>query len=253
MSDAGFDLLLREAEAAAFQGWEFSWLDGRFEEEPRPWDWGTVVRSGFPGVRAFLDVGTGGGERLAALAPLPPETWATEGYPPNVEVARARLEPLGVSVTAADAEKSVPFPAGCFDLVTDRHVGCPPAEVFRILRPGGHFITEQVGACQYRELRGWFGGDGGREQQGPDLAGLRRAAEDAHLVVTDCRECFPVARVLDVGALVYYLRAIPWMVPDFTLDRYRDTLRALHGRIGTDGALRLTGHYCLLQAVRHLA
>ncbi len=51
MSDAGFDLLVREAEAAAFQGWEFSWLDGRFEEEPRPWDWGTVVRSGFPAIR----------------------------------------------------------------------------------------------------------------------------------------------------------------------------------------------------------
>lgn len=251
--EAGFDRLVREAEAAAFRGWDFSWLDGRLDEEPRSWDWGAVVRSAFPGVRTLLDAGTGGGERLADMAPLPPETWATEGYPPNVPVARARLEPLGVSVIAVDAEKSLPFREDSFDLVVDRHLGCPPSEVRRILRPGGHFITEQVGAGHYRELRGWFGGAGGPEPRGPEPVGLRRAAEEAGLTVTLCRECFPAARVRDVGALVYYLRAIPWVVPDFSVDRCGDTLRALHRRIAAEGALRLTGHYCLLRAVREEA
>lgn len=164
-TEAGFDALVREAEAAAFRGWDFSWLDGRLDEEPRPWDWAAVVRSAFPGVRALLDVGTGGGERLAGLAPLPPETSATEGYPPNVPVARARLEPLGVSVVAVDAEKALPFPDDAFDLVTDRHLGCPPSQVCRILRPGGQYITEQVGTGHYRELRGWFGGPAARNRR----------------------------------------------------------------------------------------
>jgi len=34
-------------------------------------------------------MGTGGGEFLASLAPLPMHTSATEAYPPNVEIARA--------------------------------------------------------------------------------------------------------------------------------------------------------------------
>lgn len=250
-NEATFEELVRDAEAAAFHGWDFSWLDRRLYEEPRPWDWAAIVRAAFPGARTLLDVGTGGGERLAALVPLPPETWATEGYPPNVHVARAVLEPLGVSVVAADAERVLPFPDGAFDLVIDRHLGCPPAEVARVLRPGGRFITEQVGAGHYREMQDWFTGIIGSElPPGPDAAGMQRGAEAAGLTVTDCRECFPAAHVADVGALVYYLRAIPWVLAGFSLERCEGALRELHRRIGTDGGLRLTGHYCLLQAER---
>jgi hypothetical protein len=36
---------------------------------------------------SLLDMGTGGGELLASMAPLP-DVWATEGYPPNVPIAR---------------------------------------------------------------------------------------------------------------------------------------------------------------------
>lgn len=42
-------------------------------------------------VDSMLDMGAGGGEFLAMLTPLPRSTWATEGYRPNVTVARAKL------------------------------------------------------------------------------------------------------------------------------------------------------------------
>jgi hypothetical protein len=39
----------------------------------------------------------------------------------------------------------------------------------------------------------------------------------------------------DIGAVVHFLRKVVWTVPDFTVDRYRYRLAALHDRIAADG------------------
>lgn len=161
MPDDDFDRLVQEAERADFSGWEFSWLHGRMIEEPRAWDYAAIVRRAFGGVRVMLDIGTGGGERLADMASLPPETYATEGYPPNVPVARERPEPLGVRVVATDSDEVLPFGDAAFELVIDRHTGCPAVEVYRVLRAGGRFITQQVGDRHNRELNVLLAGEDG--------------------------------------------------------------------------------------------
>lgn len=35
--------------------------------------------------------------------------------------------------------------------------------------------------------------------------------------------------------MIYFLRKVIWMVPDFTVDRYRVQLRSLHDRIQSQG------------------
>ena len=45
---------------------------------------------------SFLDLGTGGGERLSRLGPFRSLGVATEGYRPNVPLAAQRLQPLPV-------------------------------------------------------------------------------------------------------------------------------------------------------------
>jgi tRNA G46 methylase TrmB len=97
-----FETLVAEAERAAFSGWDFSYLRGRMVEGGTPWRYADRVRARLMGLPALLDLGTGGGEFLATLAPLPPSTVATEGYPPNVDVARKRLALLGVEVVAVN-------------------------------------------------------------------------------------------------------------------------------------------------------
>jgi SAM-dependent methyltransferase len=77
--------------------------------------------------------------------PFPELAYATEAYAPNVPVAKKRLEPLGVRVTAIDDDDSLPFDDAGFDLVLNKHESFSPAEVRRILRPGGTFLTQQVG------------------------------------------------------------------------------------------------------------
>jgi hypothetical protein len=82
-------------------GWNFSCLKGRMEEQLNllPWDYEATVRSLLLNARGLLDMGTGSGEFLASLSPLPPDTCATEGWAPNIAIARQRLGPLGVTVT----------------------------------------------------------------------------------------------------------------------------------------------------------
>ena len=57
----------------------------------------------------MLDMGTGGGEFLSSLAPLPDQTWATEAFLPNLPLAKARLELLGIQVVHVDSDFELPF------------------------------------------------------------------------------------------------------------------------------------------------
>jgi hypothetical protein len=90
-----FDELIAEAESQPFAGWDFSYVKDRMVEAPHPWDYLVEVLGRLNGVSALLDLGTGGGEVLSQLAPLPPRTFATEEYPPNAPIAARRLHPLG--------------------------------------------------------------------------------------------------------------------------------------------------------------
>ena len=90
-----FNHLVDQALEASFEGWDFGWLEGRLIQEEPPWQYSEIVRSHFASTHSLLDLGTGGGELLASLVPLPPDTHATESYPPNQALARQRLAPLG--------------------------------------------------------------------------------------------------------------------------------------------------------------
>jgi hypothetical protein len=52
----------------------------------------------------------------------------------------------------------------------------------------------------------------------------------------------------DVAAVVYFLRKVIWIVPGFTVERYRDQLHSLHRRIERDGPFVATTARFLLEA-----
>ncbi|TWM62046.1 hypothetical protein CHCC14814_3869 [Bacillus paralicheniformis] len=54
-------------------------------------------------------MGTGGGEFLSKLGPLPSSAYATECYFPNVPVAKERLTPLEVQVVQIDNDEDSSF------------------------------------------------------------------------------------------------------------------------------------------------
>jgi len=199
-------------------------------------------------VESMLDVDTGGGEWLAALPERPPRTVATESWLPNLEVARERLEPLGVDVLAAEAvrdnveqhedEPPLPCPSASFELVSARHAAYVALEIARVLTAGGVFLTQQVGGDY-----GGFREALGLPPRTPRLRwNLERATEqfaEAGLERVDGGEGEETTSFADVAAFAWYLRMIPWTVGGFSVERYRRELEQVHERIALDGALRV--------------
>lgn len=236
-----FDELIAEAAAAPIEGWDFSWLDGRATEERPTWRYSAIVAARLLGASSMLDIECGGGEMLSGLPGLPRLMVATEGWPPNIGVAGRRLRPLGAHVVGASHDRpALPFADESFDLVTSRH---PTVtwwdEVARVLRPGGEFLSQQIGPHSVGELTEFMmGPQAPSSARRPDVA--RAAAESAGLTVEDLRQARLRTVFYDVGAVVYYLRLVVWNVPGFTVDRYRDRLRAMHEHIQRHGSF--VGH-----------
>lgn len=244
-----FDELVAEAAVAPIEGWDFSWLDGRATEERAPWGYSRLVAERMTTASRAVDLQSGGGELLAGLAATAPVTVATEGWAPNLAVAGRRLLPLGLWVVGVqDDGPHLPFRGEVFDLVTSRHpVQTWWTEIARILEPGGTFLSQQVGAGTVRELV--------EAIRGPvapsDRRNPQRAVEEASragLEVLDLREARLPTVFHDVGAVVYFLRLVVWLVPDFTVDRYRPALAALHDRIEADGSFVTYARRFLIEA-----
>ncbi len=241
--------LVAEAAAAPVDGWDFSWLDGRASEERPSWGYQRQLSQRLANVTAALDLETGGGEVLAGAGNFPPIMVATELWPPNAALATKLLHPLGVVVVRTGDKPPLPFADAAFDLVTSRH---PSArwwtEIARVLRPGGTYFAQHVGPATLWELREHFLGPqphGGADQYA-DVE--RTRITDAGLEVVDMRMERLRVEFFDIGAVVYFLRKVIWLLPDFTVERYRDRLRTLHERIQTEGPFVTYATRALIEA-----
>src|SRR5438270_5438091 len=186
---SSFEELVAEAEAAPIEGWDFAWLDGRATEERPSWRYSEQVAERATTILKMLDLQSGGGEMLANVARLPPLTVATEGYAPNLAVAMRRLLPRAVYVVAAhDDRPALPFASETFELVTSRHpVDTWWDEIARVLRPGGAYLSQQVGPHSVRELSEFMLGPlPSGSKRDPQLAVAGATA--AGLSVRDLRE-----------------------------------------------------------------
>lgn len=229
-----FDELVAEARSAPVDGWDFSWLDGRASEERPSWGYARLLGDRMAGASAALDIQTGGGELLAGLPTLAPVTVATESWPPNLALAAARLRARGAAVVADDEEPRLPFRTAAFDLVTSRHpVETWWTEIARVLRPGGVYFSQQVGPRSVFELAEFFLGPLDGSARDPRQAVAE--AEAAGLTVTDLRAERLRMEFRDVGAVVYFLRKVIWIVPGFSVDRHLARLRDLHELIEAEG------------------
>jgi SAM-dependent methyltransferase len=251
-----FDDLIAEGESVPVEGWDFSWFDGRATEERPPWGYARLLGQRMSALAAIagtaaLDLQTGGGEALATVPSAPATLVATESWPPNVEVARRNLAKLGGRVVAMDDERDdLPFDDGTFDLVVSRHpVGIRWDEVARVLKPGGSYLSQDVGHGSVAELTEFILGAqpvGDGPNRDPKWSVL--GAEAAGLVVDGVQEFRGGMEFHDIAAVVHFLRKVIWIVPGFTVDRYRDRLRDLHERIIANGPFHATSVRFLFEA-----
>ncbi|ADD40258.1 class I SAM-dependent methyltransferase [Stackebrandtia nassauensis] len=232
-----FEELVAEAEAVSVAGWDFSWLDGRATEQRPSWGYQRLMGERMASASAALDIQTGGGEVLAGVETLPPLTVATESWPPNIDKATRLLHPRGVAVVVDEDEPPLPFGAEAFDLVVSRHpVSTWWEEIARVLRPGGTYLSQQVGPASVFEVVEFFLGPQPPEvRRGRQPEDAQALAEAAGLEVVELRSESLRTEFFDVGAVIYFLRKVIWMVPGFTVEQYRDRLRDMHELIQAEG------------------
>ena len=256
-ADRTYEELIAEGEAAPTEGWDFSWFDGRATEERPRWGYSRLLAERIGRAEAVLDVETGGGEVLAGALRTaahhtgghrPAVLAATESWPPNLEIARRNLAPFGGVVAEVADDADLPFPAGSFDLVVSRHpVEVLWSEIARILRPGGTYLSQQIGAGTNRELYDFM--------MGPQPVDPSRSAQVAYaeataagLDVVDLQEQALRVEFFDVAAVVHFLRKVVWTVPGFTVAGYREPLTRMHEHIRANGAFVCHAQRVLIEA-----
>jgi SAM-dependent methyltransferase len=239
----------KSEEEQPFTGWDFSYLDGRMIEEQPPWSYPGRARALMRQSKSVLDMGTGGGERLLELRDdWPEKVVVTEEYPPNVKLANERLGSLGVQVVVVALRRDgpMPFESGAFDLLLNRHSGLNCAEVARILAPGGTFFTQQVHGLWAQDLHAAFD----TTPQWPDatLELYLPKLEAAGLSIETAEDWLGRLVFLDVGAVVYYLKAVPWLVVGFSVESHTEHLLRLQERLEREGELVFEARKMLIEA-----
>lgn len=240
--------LVAEAEKAHFSGWDFNWLDDRMTQQEPPWDYPAIVKTHFKNMKALLDLGTGGGELLASLAPLPIETHATESYPPNQTIAESRLASLDVTMHKTQASTPLPFDGNYFDLIINCHESFDSEEVYRVLKPGKSFITQQVGGLDNLELNQVLEETIHYPYLKFGLSEVFTALTNAGFKIERAQQIALSTVFKDIGAVIYYLKAIPWQVPGFSPKTHAEGLAKIHHMIETLGQFNTTAHRFILIA-----
>lgn len=248
--EALLNIWLHEEEIAHIHGWDFSHIRGKYaEEHDLPWNYREIVKHYLQPEMKLLDMDTGGGEFLLSLNHPYQHLAATENYPPNVELCKRKLLPLGINFQKADGNGILPFDKQSFDIVINRHGNYNPNEIGRVLKNGGIFITQQVGAENDRELVELLLNEM-PEMPFPNqyLKIAQTAFEDAGFSIIKAEEAFRPIKFWDVGALIWFAHIIEWEFPNFCVKDCLENLYHAQEILEQKGVIEGTTHRFLLVA-----
>jgi ubiquinone/menaquinone biosynthesis C-methylase UbiE len=138
-------------------GWDFSHLNST--EVGQGWDFYEEVLKKTKPNDSILDIGTGGGERILKIAQNFEYVYGIDYSQNMVDIANKNLKKTklsNVKFLLMNSSK-LDFPDNCFDIVADRHCDFTPSEVFRVLKKGGYFFTQQVSEGDQINIKKAFG------------------------------------------------------------------------------------------------
>lgn len=231
------------------RGWDFSRM--RDDRDPVPWEYMEVARRYVKPTDDVLDIGTGGGEKLLSLADAFGTGIGVDPDPAMIATARENTPPAlveKVSFMEGSAE-ALPVPDASFDVVLNRHAVVGVAEVARVLRPGGCFLTQQVGVQNTFNIATLFG-------VGPGMGGERFPAEQEVPALTEAFQRRGFALIAygtynvpyyfrDVESLLFWMRAVG-IPPDLDADRHWRDVNYLIAEYTTPRGIETNEHRELL-------
>lgn len=240
---------LLSEEKQAFKGWDFSYLNGRWESDELPWSYEEFVRKYLNTDSVILDMGTGGGELLLSFNHPFELTSVTESYEPNINLCFKTLSPKGIMVYPIKEDDILEgVPSFKFDIVLNRHESFNVSEVKRILKNNGVFITQQLGAFNNFDLATFF--DPNHKSQYPDLT-LDKTVEkleNSGFKILYKNEFFPELKFYDLGAVAYFAKIINWEFLNFSVINYLDKFENLELILKRNGFIKSTEHRFIIIA-----
>jgi len=138
-------------------GWDFRHLGET--KKGRKWDFFQEVAKKVKEGDVVLDLGTGGGERVLEIADKIFFLIGIDFSSNMVNTARKNLSKKAlknVRFLQMDSSKLI-FPDNFFDIVTSRHCDFSAKEVYRVLKKGGYFLTQQVSEYDKINIKKEFG------------------------------------------------------------------------------------------------
>lgn len=232
----------KNEEQATFKGWDFSYLQNRWDEEELPWNYEVILKRYLKPNYKLLDMGTGGGEFLLSLNHPYINTSVTEKWRPNFKLCKQKLEPLGIVVKQVINDLELPFDDNTFDIIINRHESFNIEEVNRILKCEGIFITQQVGGRNNEKLSNILIDDFCPLYSDNVLENTLKNLEINDFKVLYANEYFPYLRFKDIGAIVYFAKIIEWEFPNFSVENSFEKLCKLNEDINTKGYVESFEH-----------
>jgi hypothetical protein len=134
------------------------------------------------------------------------------------------------------------------NLIWNQHESFCAREVRRILSDKGTFFTQQVGGLDCSRINKCLGVPNNKEFSEWDLKTPSDGINKNGFNIVFSKEEFPVQRFYNIGALVYYLKAIPWQVPNFNIETHMDGLYKIHQIIQSEGFFDIEQHRFIIKA-----
>lgn len=239
-----------EENAAHIKGWDFSYIKGRFRsyEDELPWDYKKIVKSYLRQEDKILDIDTGGGEVLLSFQHSYNLTTVTEGFEPNVKLCEETLGTMGIRVCQVTDYANMPFEENEFDILLNRHGNYDVKELYRILKPGGVFITQQVGEENDRELVEFLLPESQKAFPGMNLKYQKSLFEKVGFEVLIEDETLRPIEFYDVGALVWFAKIIEWEFIDFSVEKCFERLLDAQRIVEREGCIKGNIHRYLIVA-----
>jgi SAM-dependent methyltransferase len=229
------------------EGWDFSRV--RDARDPVPWDYADLVCRYLEPSHRVLDIGTGGGERFLALAPYFGVGVGIDHAPSMVQRAWKNTPPslAGRVFFELMDGGDLRFPDASFDVVLNRHATVCPAGIARVLRPGGTFITQQVGRRNTSNVFAAFGWapDSFGDDWWQSMDALAEEFRQHGCAVVAWGEYDVRYWFLDVESFVFWLKAVP--LPEvFDVEQHWPGVNRLLGAAGAPQGIETNEHRELL-------
>jgi len=234
------------------EGWDFRGAEPVPETEP--WDWDAQVRAACTPSSHVLDIGTGGGEVFSEYAGAYELGLGVDSNEERIGTARRKACQLNLRFGVMDGAMLAVRDAS-LDVVLARCADYCPAEVHRVLRPGGTFATLQMADRDTQNVFDAFGwGSYGSywralfgAQGKPYRTSLDAAADFQDLGCTEIRyEDYDVPQHFgDIESLVLFLKASP--LPErFDPEQHYEAFARLVRDYGSERGIETNAHRELL-------